>query len=136
MSFAPGTIKKVLERDKYQCYICGKNTNLHIHHIVPRRLGGSDDIENLVALCSGCHMSVEAGDTANAVLKCIQRAIKQALIRIRKAKEDREKRLSVGKYKCGWCGVYRDDVDSMLSHLRKMHGDYVQLRYHTDGVEV
>jgi len=44
-----------LERDNRQCIECGTSTQLHVHHIVPRHLGGSDDPSNLITLCAGCH---------------------------------------------------------------------------------
>jgi hypothetical protein len=66
----------VLERDNHQCYICGKETNLHVHHIIPRAHGGTHTLENLVTLCGACHRTIETGDVENAVYKCVQRAIK------------------------------------------------------------
>ena len=44
-----------------ECFICGDSTpsRLQIHHIVPRRYGGSDREENLVRLCASCHQAVE-----------------------------------------------------------------------------
>ncbi len=45
-----------LMRDKYACQECGnKNCKLEVHHIVPRRLKGSDTIYNLITLCDNCH---------------------------------------------------------------------------------
>lgn len=44
-----------LERDNKQCVECGVSSQLHIHHIIPRHLGGSDDPSNLITLCAGCH---------------------------------------------------------------------------------
>jgi len=57
----------VLDRDGYTCQMCGavagephpynrnQKTRLHIGHIVDKSLGGTDDIENLQALCSVCN---------------------------------------------------------------------------------
>lgn len=33
---------------------------METHHIIPRRYGGSDDVENLVTLCANCHRAVES----------------------------------------------------------------------------
>ena len=33
---------------------CGKRAN-HIHHIVFRSRGGTDDLSNLIGLCESCH---------------------------------------------------------------------------------
>lgn len=43
------------------CYICGDMaSHLHEdHHLVPRRLNGSDRDENIVRLCPGCHRALE-----------------------------------------------------------------------------
>lgn len=36
------------------------SSDLHVHHIVPRRDGGPDRLDNLVAVCSAHHGAVEA----------------------------------------------------------------------------
>jgi hypothetical protein len=61
----------VLERDRYRCQAIGPNgercpaegASLHVHHIASVIRDGGDplDLSNLVALCSRCHPSVEAG---------------------------------------------------------------------------
>lgn len=43
------------------CGCCGKvRGRLETHHILPRRLGGSDDRSNLIPLCPSCHKRVES----------------------------------------------------------------------------
>ena len=38
------------------CMECGKNKgSFEVHHITPRRLGGSDTLSNLITLCPRCH---------------------------------------------------------------------------------
>lgn len=49
-------IKKVLERDGWRCQKCGSLENLQIHHKVKRSQQGNDSLENLVTLCTYCHM--------------------------------------------------------------------------------
>lgn len=46
----------VLERDGYKCRICGSDKGLEVHHILPRKLGGTDHPENLITLCRKCHL--------------------------------------------------------------------------------
>jgi len=49
-----------LMRDDYTCQECGKkDCMLEAHHIVPRRLRGSDSIGNLITLCDKCHDKTE-----------------------------------------------------------------------------
>jgi hypothetical protein len=51
--------RSVLERDKYTCRMCGATwhmAELHIHHKIPKSLGGKNNIENLITLCNICHI--------------------------------------------------------------------------------
>src|SRR5688572_14515430 len=48
----------VLARDQFTCRECGEPfppKDLDVHHLVPRKQGGSDDPANLITLCDGCH---------------------------------------------------------------------------------
>jgi 5-methylcytosine-specific restriction endonuclease McrA len=53
----PRTRRLVLSRDRHRCRRpdCTNTRFLEIHHRVPRELGGSNDAENLITLCAGCH---------------------------------------------------------------------------------
>jgi 5-methylcytosine-specific restriction endonuclease McrA len=65
--------KVAIKRDKHTCQQCGikedwkfykeslRNvSNLHIHHIIPRCMGGSNKIDNLITLCEECHKEEHA----------------------------------------------------------------------------
>jgi len=43
-------------RDRFRCRHCNNSNNLHPHHIVYRSHGGKDELNNLVTLCSFCHL--------------------------------------------------------------------------------
>lgn len=47
--------KKVLRFYNNQCFICGYRYFLAIHHIIPKRKGGNDRIDNLIVLCPNHH---------------------------------------------------------------------------------
>lgn len=47
--------KKALIRDNYTCKICDAKRRLEVHHIIPYRLVGKHELENLVTLCEKCH---------------------------------------------------------------------------------
>ena len=52
----------VLHRDSYTCQICGKtHTRIEVHHIIFRSQGGTDDENNLIALCGDCHNGIHNG---------------------------------------------------------------------------
>lgn len=63
----PGLTKSkrfaILERDKFRCKYCGSTPDekeLHIDHINPKSLGGTDDAKNLVTACSDCNIGKSA----------------------------------------------------------------------------
>lgn len=56
----PAVARMVLRRDRGRCRVpgCRSSRWIHIHHIVPRELGGTNDLTNLVCLCSAHHQSL------------------------------------------------------------------------------
>ena len=64
------TVKKLLKRAKFGCVMCGWNrTSLDIHHILHKSKGGTDDHENLIALCPNCHRLAHEGKYELEILK-------------------------------------------------------------------
>jgi len=57
MSIPPATRRRILAKYRHKCTQpgCRHTQHLHVHHVVPRAEGGSNDAENLVVLCSACH---------------------------------------------------------------------------------
>lgn len=52
--------KAVILRDGCKCMECSKaNTILEVHHIKPKRLNGSNTLDNLITLCDKCHQKTE-----------------------------------------------------------------------------
>ena len=53
----PRTRREVLARDRHTCRApgCRHDRFLEVHHVAPRRNGGTNDPANLVTLCSACH---------------------------------------------------------------------------------
>ena len=52
-----------LNRDNYTCQCCKtKKGTLHAHHIVYRRNGGTDTLDNLITLCEECHKKLHRGE--------------------------------------------------------------------------
>jgi 5-methylcytosine-specific restriction endonuclease McrA len=52
----------VLCRDAWRCQVCGKASQLEIHHIEFRSSLGDDSLENLITLCATCHADRHAND--------------------------------------------------------------------------
>ncbi|MGH9547244.1 MAG: HNH endonuclease [Terriglobales bacterium] len=52
---------EVLRRDGWKCQSCGRSRNLQIHHKEFRSQSGDDSEENLITLCTACHMDLHRG---------------------------------------------------------------------------
>ncbi|MGG3264457.1 HNH endonuclease [Bacillus paranthracis] len=61
---------EVKDRDGWKCVICECETDLHVHHKIPRKLGGIHHKDNLVTLCASCHKAVETADVKEAFKTC------------------------------------------------------------------
>lgn len=49
--------RAILARDNYTCQYCGHvSRDLTVDHVIPRRMGGEDTWENLVACCRRCNL--------------------------------------------------------------------------------
>lgn len=62
MPFPEKQIESLLVQCHRRCCICHRfcGVKMEIDHIVPRAEGGSDDIENAIALCFECHAEAHA----------------------------------------------------------------------------
>src|ERR1051325_10000569 len=70
-------------RDDHRCVACGvacSRGEADVHHLMPRNLGGSDEIGNLVTLCDGCH----ATHHPNLQLPLARRFVERWALRIAK----------------------------------------------------
>lgn len=49
--------ERVFNRDGRCCAICGTDEGeMHIDHIIPRKVGGTHDLDNLRVLCKPCNL--------------------------------------------------------------------------------
>lgn len=67
--YIPGTLRyDVLKRARFRCELCGIAADekaLEVDHIQPRNHGGTDDINNLQALCYSCNAMKRDRDDAD-----------------------------------------------------------------------
>lgn len=72
------TIKVNKVAKNIPCVICGWNESTRdIHHIVPVKDGGADDISNLTVLCPNCHRVVHNNPKTHIKLKTIETIIEE-----------------------------------------------------------
>jgi 5-methylcytosine-specific restriction endonuclease McrA len=66
------TKREILRRDSYTCQYCGKHSaRLTVDHVMPRRLGGTQWWDNLVAACSSCNHRKGGRTLADARMKLL-----------------------------------------------------------------
>jgi 5-methylcytosine-specific restriction endonuclease McrA len=53
--------QRVLCRDGWRCQSCGTMSKLEVHHQQFRSHAGKDSEQNLITLCSKCHMAIHCG---------------------------------------------------------------------------
>ena len=67
--YISGTLRyEVLKRARFRCELCGVSAEvraLEVDHIVPRGRGGTDDPDNLQALCYRCNSMKRDRDTTD-----------------------------------------------------------------------
>lgn len=65
----PGWRWQVFQRDAWRCVACGKDAShgvlLHVDHILPRSLGGRDEIDNYQTLCHICNVGKSNRDATD-----------------------------------------------------------------------
>lgn len=69
---------EVYKRDGFQCALCGCHDGLQVHHVVPRREGGSDFPDNLITLCPKCHAQAHGTDVYPGIMT--QADVEQACV--------------------------------------------------------
>lgn len=62
---------EVKDRDGWKCVVCECETDLHVHHKIPREKGGIHHPDNLVTLCSSCHGVIETADIKQSFQRCL-----------------------------------------------------------------
>lgn len=68
---------EILARDRWKCCECHqelKGRSAHVHHKLPRALGGKDASENLISLCARCHSTKHANLHAGLATSFLQSA--------------------------------------------------------------
>jgi predicted HNH restriction endonuclease len=105
--------EQVLKRDNNTCQLCGDSflvgLGLHVHHIIPRRKGGADCLENLTTLCPTCHRIVEP-------IKSLDYGYKVTSGMIVKLKDDTHAELNE-------IGLRNESFDDIIKRLIKFYKD-------------
>ena len=72
----------IINRDKFTCQKCKKVMKkkcLQVHHIIPYRICGNNEADNLISLCKSCHSKVERFLEKNCILEGNEIDVKKEL---------------------------------------------------------
>jgi HNH endonuclease len=97
--------KEVKDRDEWRCVICEGETDLHVHHKIPRNKGGIHHPANLVTLCASCHGAVETADVKKAFQKCLMNYKKNKYNQLKPQNLTMDKKM------------LQEEVENSLDHL-------------------
>jgi len=112
------TRRRVLDRDGNACRFCGitndehkekHDTELHAHHIIPKRDGGDDVDGNLITVCCRCHRTLE--ETHGKAVAQIER----------KRSQETKKTKAVATYTVRYAWHKADEIDDALGEFYKDH---------------
>ncbi|CAN7337063.1 RecQ family ATP-dependent DNA helicase [Rhizobium sp. LjRoot258] len=95
MSTWEETRRLVHERDGFRCVSCSlklASRDADVHHLLPRSMGGSDELSNLVTLCDGCH----AAHHPNLAGGLARRVIERWAMRLARWLDDEARSLEAG----------------------------------------
>lgn len=73
---SPQVRKEVLERDNFQCIICGESHNLQIAHYISRGRLGLGIPQNLAVMCARCHFQYDNGNLHQQIKILVQEHLK------------------------------------------------------------
>ena len=113
MAISKRTRYEILKRDNFTCRYCGAkapDVKLHIDHVMPQSLGGTDDATNLVTACMECNSgktSTRPSDSLIAQISDTEIALQAAY-----AKVVAERTAQVEKY--------QKAVQSVLRYWKKV----------------
>jgi 5-methylcytosine-specific restriction endonuclease McrA len=90
---------QVLARDNWRCQYCGYAART-ADHIIPRRAGGGDEMENLAATCDGCNTA--ASDYGFPTLEARRAYVIEARegLRVARSPKAHRPRLAIGGNIC------------------------------------
>ncbi|MEE9273579.1 MAG: HNH endonuclease [Robiginitomaculum sp.] len=66
-------------RDGFKCVYCGSSSELTFDHVIPRRLGGGTNWQNIVAACTRCNLK-KGGRTPKQAKMALQKKPEQPSI--------------------------------------------------------
>ena len=108
---------EILKRDCFTCVYCGAkapDATLAVDHIKPVKLGGTNDIENLVTACTGCNLGKHARElTDKQVIHKSFNQLKESQQKINQLKEAMRWREEITKNKL-------EEEDLVVEHIEEI----------------
>lgn len=91
---------EILRRDQFRCHYCGvtpEQSELHVDHVVPQALGGTNDPSNLVTACAECNGGKAGRTLAEPVVAEVDEKAQRYALAVEQAIEERRQVLASEK---------------------------------------
>lgn len=119
MAVSKRTRYEVLRRDDFTCRYCrSKDGELHVDHVTPVSLGGSDHPDNLVAACKDCNLGKASSSPDSDSVE----DVRQDAARWSAAMKEAARRMS-------------EEVDTFAEYEAAFHAGWPSYRYTPKGIE-
>lgn len=112
---------KVLERDRFECSLCGCPHNLEVHHLKYPDVLGTEPISDLMTLCRECHKKLEDYKKGHTVGKKMVRwypPVTQLWVKFKTEEEARKVREEMPNYPgfgVHWLIFYAEDTNKSVT---------------------
>ncbi|MBN2028273.1 MAG: HNH endonuclease [Actinobacteria bacterium] len=123
MSFRKKDVEKLLVDTGRLCCLCKGLRPVQAHHIIPRKDGGTDEIDNAITLCPNCHE--EVGSRGRTTRQYTPEELKQ----------HREMTIELVSKRAGWApgtSQYEQDKELVLFYAQCLDRPAFKTRFHEE----
>lgn len=119
MAVSKRTRYEVLRRDDFTCRYCrSKDNELHVDHVTPVSLGGSDKPDNLVAACKDCNLGKASSTSDSEAVEAVRADAARWAAAMKEAAR-----------------VMADEVDTFAEYEHAFYRGWPSYRYVPKGID-
>ncbi|MBN2379861.1 HNH endonuclease [candidate division WOR-3 bacterium] len=122
MAFKKKEVSELLVKTNRRCCLCETQHDVQVHHIIPLKDGGTDDIDNAITLCIPCHHKIHPENFTKSFTPDELKGHRQRMIE----KVARQKEWAPGNT------VWKDDKKLILFYAQCLDRPAFHTRFHCE----
>lgn len=134
---------EVLKRDNHTCRYCGASApdvTLHVDHVIPLALGGSDKPDNLVTACKDCNLGKTSTSATDSIVAEVDEKALAWTVALRKAMDDiaiesKERRKVTKWFVTEWHHRYGESMGELPADWRTTVAEFVKMGVPIDLID-